>query len=302
MMGMTAPLEPAELRSQVERFGPVAYLVTISPETARPHVVSAAVRWDGDALVCGAGARTAANIGDGADVSLVWPPVAGGAYSLIVDGPASILDGDGGDGGRVASVRPAGAVLHRQAGADGDGPGCIAVVTAVTAAAVAAAPAVHNEEEEHPNARVVRRFLEAWFDGDFATWTTIAADDIVIHMRGRNYLNGSYRGVAGVLDFFEKFAALDIDSMDMQVEDVAADDRFVVAMMRNVYQRQTETFDLRTACVYRIDPDGRIAEVWTVSDQQAEEARFFTMSDGDPSGLGVGLGLGLGLGQGQGQP
>ncbi len=125
-MRVSVPVGPPQLREQVGRHGPVAYLVTVAPETGRPHVVSVVVRWDGDVLVSGAGTRTAANVGAGADVSLVWSPPAGDHYSLIVDGRAEIVDG--GDGPLVA-VLPAGAVLHRLAGTTGDGPGCISVTT-----------------------------------------------------------------------------------------------------------------------------------------------------------------------------
>ncbi len=260
--------------------GPVAYLVTVSPETKRPHVVSVTVSWEGAALVCGAGSRTTANVGSGADVTFVWPPASGDDHSLIVDGPAEIV-------GSLVSVRPAGAVLHRVAGsAADDEPGCIPVTTLLATPQEATTPV----DEEHPNAAAVRRFLNAWFDGDFATWTALAADDIVIHMRGKPALNGSYQGPAGVTDFFEKFAGLGIDGFEMEVEDVVADDRYGMAIMRTTYQRGDEHLDLRNACAYRIDGSGKIAEVWNVSDNQLPESEFFTVADSGAAGLGVGLG------------
>jgi ketosteroid isomerase-like protein len=284
MAGVSLPVGPAELRRQVHQYGPVAYLVTVAPDTARPHVVSVSVGWDGDALVCGAGSRTAANVGAGADVTLLWSPIAGDGYSLIVDGPARVVDGVGGP---VVSVRPVGAVLHRLAGMAGDGPNCIAVTTTIpTAAEEDVVP------EEHPNATVVRRFLNAWFDGDFDTWTALAADDIVIHMRGKPAFDGSYRGAAGVSQFLENFSTIEVESLEMEVEDIVADDRFVMMIMRTSYRRGEERLELRNACAYRMDADGRIAESWTVSDSQAAEYDFFHVpaADVDAGGLGVGLG------------
>lgn len=270
----------AELRGEVDRYGPVAYLVTVSPETGRPHVVSVTVLWDGDALVTGAGTRTAANVGEGADVSLVWSPPAGDAYSLIVDGPAEVVDGEDGP---LVSVRPAGSVLHRLAGAMGEGPGCIPVAT----------PPLNGQEvavddQEHPNAVIVRRFLNAWFDGDFATWTSLAADDIVIHMRGKPAIDGSYHGQAGVMVFFERFAAVNVDGFEIEVEDVIADDKYAMAILRSEYHRGDEYLPLRNACAYRLDPDGRIAEAWNVSDSQTAEREFFTPIDVLPPGTGAG--------------
>ncbi|MEA2825898.1 MAG: hypothetical protein QOG43_337 [Actinomycetota bacterium] len=285
MARVSVPVEPAELRREVVRYGPVAYLVTVSPETARPHVVSVSVRWEGDTLVCGAGTRTAAHIGTGADVTLLWSAPVGdaGDYSLIVDGPARVVDGP--DGATVV-VRPAGAVLHRMAGATGSGPGCIAVATAPTSVEE------DSVTEEHPNAALVRAFLNAWFDGDFDTWSTLAADDIVIHMRGKPALDGSYRGREGVMTFFENFAGLDVESLEMEAEDIVADDRYAMIIMRTSYRRGEDRLDLRNACAYRIDDDGRIAEAWNVSDDQAAEHEFFHLVDADAatSGLGVGLG------------
>ena len=282
MARVRAPLEPLGLRQQVARHGPVAHLVTVAPESTRPHVVSVSVRWDAGVLVCGAGSRTAANVGSGADVTLLWAAPAGEDYSLIVDGPARVIDGP--DGTAVV-VRPVRAVLHRVAGATGDGPGCIAVTTTLS-------PVEEDSGgEEHPNASRVRAFLNAWFDGDFDTWSTLAADDIVIHMRGKPAIDGSYRGREGVMTFFERFAALDIESLEMEAEDIVADDHYAMIIMRTSYRRGQDRLELRNACAYRIDDDGRIAEAWNVSDSQAAEYEFFHLSDPKAaSGLGVGLG------------
>lgn len=118
------------LRLQVESYGPVAYLITVGEE-GRPHAVSVVVAWDGDDLTAGAGTRTAANVGQGSEVTLLWAPRPGGDYSLIVDGDAAIVDGASGP--RVV-VQPRAAVRHRLAGAGApagpagdDAPGCIAV-------------------------------------------------------------------------------------------------------------------------------------------------------------------------------
>lgn len=144
--------------------------------------------------------------------------------------------------------------------------------------------------EEHPNATSVRRFFHSWFDGDFDTWTAIAADDIVVHMQSSPAIAGTYRGQAGVMGILEKFAALGIESAEVEVEDVTADDRFAMAIIRSAFQRAGESLDLRTACAYRFSADGRVVETWAVSDHQEAARAFFTVVDANPSGLGVGLG------------
>ena len=118
MGDMSIAVSLEQLRDEVERRGDAAFVVTTGDDG--PHVVSVRVAWDGDALVGGAGNRTAANVAARSSVSLLWPSTFDD-YSLIVDGTASAEDGTL----RVAPVR---AVLHRSAAATGDGPGCIKVL------------------------------------------------------------------------------------------------------------------------------------------------------------------------------
>lgn len=121
---MSVAVELGELAAKVEEYGPVAYLVSVRPE-GRPHVVSVAVGWsdDGASLVAGAGSRTSANVAANDSVTLLW--AARGDYCLLVDGSASVSDGE------TLSIVPTGAVLHRVAdAADPDAPSCVRIVPA----------------------------------------------------------------------------------------------------------------------------------------------------------------------------
>lgn len=106
-----------DLRAEITKRGDAAFVITSS---GSPHVVSARIAWDGDALTAGAGNTTAKNIAAQPVVSLLWP-ASFDDYSLIVDGTATAADG-------VLRVEPTRAVLHRSAAATGDGPTCITVV------------------------------------------------------------------------------------------------------------------------------------------------------------------------------
>lgn len=112
---MSIGVELDKLREQTERFGASPYLLTVSDD-GRPHATAVTVRWDGDELVAGVGRRSASNVGDRPDVSLLWPPVDAEGFSLIVDGRAQVRDGD-------VAVAPEHAILHRQR-ADGPGSDC----------------------------------------------------------------------------------------------------------------------------------------------------------------------------------
>ena len=108
---MSVKVELGRLRSELDQFGPAAYLLSVTGD-GRPHAVAVAPAWDGDDLVVETGAGSAGNAGERPQVTLLWPPAERGGYSLIVDGVASSEVTDG--VGRV-SVRPTSAVLHRPA-------------------------------------------------------------------------------------------------------------------------------------------------------------------------------------------
>ena len=118
MGGMSIAVSLDRLRDEITRRGDAAFVVTTGDDG--PHVVSVRVEWREDALVAGAGNRTAANVAERPALSLLWP-ASFDDYSLIVDGSASAVDGS-------LRITPVRAVLHRSAAATGDGPGCIKVL------------------------------------------------------------------------------------------------------------------------------------------------------------------------------
>jgi hypothetical protein len=113
---MSIGVELQRLHEEVAKFGSSPYLLTVSDD-GRPHATAVTISWDDDALVAGVGRKSAANAVARPDVSLLWSPVDGEGFSLIVDGTADV------DGEKV-KVRPSAAVLHRQR-ADGPGSDCV---------------------------------------------------------------------------------------------------------------------------------------------------------------------------------
>ncbi|HET8615178.1 MAG TPA: hypothetical protein VFL94_06605 [Actinomycetales bacterium] len=102
---MSIPVPLAELAETMQRY-PFGYLLTVS-EGERVHAVQASAAVDGDRLrVPSLGRRTLANCTERPSVTLLWPPVDEGGYSLIVDGQAEPSDGG-------VLVSPSRAVLHR---------------------------------------------------------------------------------------------------------------------------------------------------------------------------------------------
>ncbi len=104
---MSIPVDLASLRTEIERIGAGALLVTAA--AGPPHVASVLVACEGERLVMGAGRRSRANATERPDVTLVWPDADDG-HCLIVDGTAREITDE------TFVVQPVSAVLHRLAG------------------------------------------------------------------------------------------------------------------------------------------------------------------------------------------
>ena len=102
---MTVPVALEQLRFEADKYGDNPYLVTVSDD-GRPHPVSVRVSWEDDDLVLTCGARSRSNASTRPDVTLLWPAIEDGGFSLIVDGSASV------SAGQIA-IRPVSAMLHR---------------------------------------------------------------------------------------------------------------------------------------------------------------------------------------------
>jgi hypothetical protein len=110
---VTVPVGLDKLRSEAAKYGETPYLLTVSDD-GRPHAVSVRVGWERDELKLSGGNRSRSNASVRPDVTLLWPAIEDGGFSLIVDGSASVEADE-------MVIRPVSAVLHRSLAAN-DGP------------------------------------------------------------------------------------------------------------------------------------------------------------------------------------
>lgn len=122
---MGQPVSFEQVVAAVERFGPLAVLVTVS-DTGRPHLGTVHVARGDAVLGVRVGPSTAANARAQPRVTLSWLPD-GADYQLIVDGEASVGGGPGDDGLHELTIRPDRGILHRVAGHEAAGPSCVAL-------------------------------------------------------------------------------------------------------------------------------------------------------------------------------
>jgi hypothetical protein len=124
---MSLPVDLDALPARIAEYGNTPFLVTVNDEGA-PHVVSVTLHHEGDGLVVPVGRRSRANVERNQEVTLLWPSRPDPAYCMIVD--ATVVSFDGGQA--EITLEPRSAVLHRVAGAAGDGPTCVPVAEPVS--------------------------------------------------------------------------------------------------------------------------------------------------------------------------
>lgn len=126
---MSRPARFEDVTRHVAEFGERAMLVTVSG-TGAPHVVSVVIEVGDERLLARVGPTTRANLTDRPAVSLVWAPLPGGEYQLLLDGAASAADGEpSGNGVSTISIDVTSGILHRLAELPGEAPSCIALGT-----------------------------------------------------------------------------------------------------------------------------------------------------------------------------
>ena len=122
---------------------------------------------------------------------------------------------------------------------------------------------------EHPNATLVRRYLDAFNNGDTETLDRLTANDIVWHeigraepRRGKEELRASM--AEGLADY----------TIKATVHDIVSNDEHTIALVDATATRGGRTFKYRTAEITHIR-NGQIVERWAFSDDTAAIEDFF---------------------------
>jgi Pyridoxamine 5'-phosphate oxidase len=117
-------VELADVAARLAEFGPLAILVTVTPD-ATPHVGTVLVSAGATHLDVKVGARTRDHIRANPSVTLTWVRDAVD-YQMIVDGVAVVLDDPDEDGLYAVGIDVHGGILHRLVGRR-TGPTCRAL-------------------------------------------------------------------------------------------------------------------------------------------------------------------------------
>jgi hypothetical protein len=118
----------------------------------------------------------------------------------------------------------------------------------------------------HPNAELIKRFFEAIQAGDRSTILDCLADDVVMHVPGKNNVSGTYKGkeqFGGAMAKAEELTG----GLTRELHDITASDDHVVALVGLKATREGQTLTWNGANIWHVR-GGKLAEVWLLSDDQ----------------------------------
>jgi ketosteroid isomerase-like protein len=123
--------------------------------------------------------------------------------------------------------------------------------------------------QEHPNATLVRRSLEALNSGDMQSLVSLLDDDVEWHEIGRAE---PIRGKAALAERFS--GELTDATFTGRIHDVVANDEHTVALVETTATRRGRSLTYRTAEITHIR-DGKVTARWAFSDDTAAINEFF---------------------------
>lgn len=114
---------------------------------------------------------------------------------------------------------------------------------------------------------VIGQLLEAFNQGDMEPALKLVAEDIVLHVPGKNRISGEYRGKDGVRDFWKTQFALTHGSFTGQIVSVLRGEGHLGLILELSAERDGKTYTWRRVNHYQII-EGRIVEGWVYESNQ----------------------------------
>jgi ketosteroid isomerase-like protein len=113
------------------------------------------------------------------------------------------------------------------------------------------------------NAKVMKRYVEAWERNDWEAATAFWADDVVHHVPGRSPLAGDFSGKQTFLDHYGRvFEELGGTIEVVEFHDVLASEDHAVALVKERAVRGQRSLEFNRVVVYHLRGD-KIVETWS---------------------------------------
>jgi uncharacterized protein len=113
------------------------------------------------------------------------------------------------------------------------------------------------------NAEVMKQYVEAFERKDWEAATTFWAEDVVLHVQGRNPLAGDFLGKRAFLEYHRRlFAELGGTVELVEVHDVLVGSERAVALVKERAVRGQRSLEFERVNVYDLR-GGKIVEIWS---------------------------------------
>ena len=119
----------------------------------------------------------------------------------------------------------------------------------------------------HPNIDVLRAIDAAIARGDIEAFFACYTDDVVVHVPGRNWRSGVYRGKAELRALFDRIGQT-ADEFTFDNHAYLADDEHGVVLQRSHYAVGGKRLDTDEVYVMHFR-DGTVSELWATAADQA---------------------------------
>ncbi len=110
--------------------------------------------------------------------------------------------------------------------------------------------------------------IDVYNRGDFEALRDFYHEDIVWHVSGDHPLSGTYRGRDALFEYFRRARDLTDGTIRLQPASIVASEDRIAMFTRVTAQRGSEALDVVLSQTFRIGPDGRWIEYWSVPDDQ----------------------------------
>ena len=122
----------------------------------------------------------------------------------------------------------------------------------------------------------VNRYFDAYARRDREAMARFFDEDIVWHVAGSHAMSGDYSGRETVLDYLARAQYLAQGSLTLTPIEVMASDEYLALFVRVRGDRNRRYLDVELVEVFKIGPDGRWLEFWSMADDQAEVDAFWS--------------------------
>lgn len=129
---------------------------------------------------------------------------------------------------------------------------------------------------DHPNVARTRQALDALASGDMDAYREFISENIVWHVGGDHPFTGDYRGRDALFEYFQKVDELTDGSLQVDREEILADDTHAAVFARVTAQRERRSLDVVLAQALTVDKDGRLTEYWALANDQRSVDEFWS--------------------------